>query len=346
MPFWSEKFDNEDEDLKQLIATISYQIPEYLSSELKAFLSFLFKYESERPDMEAILSHPWVLQDGPVTRVPPFRTSIDNVSISKSVLGLSETPAGNRIYSFNVLNVNSPHASSAHLTKSRDFHDEQLLSPDVFFGPGRSGAVKLKSTIGGSSAMLASNASPPTSPPGSRHGSQYLSPSASIERKSTFSNAFLQVPQNSAMASRSNNLNDVNQSQNSILLECSSSPIITDAEINAWHEIHHPAKQVRTMKWTLGKMKTEIPAPSLFMHLHKTLETLKAAHEDWSLTFERDKDLYLFRCTVKRGEEEVLEFEAEVCKALGTHSHVLRIERVEGDKKWFEEVRKEIKSTL
>lgn len=101
-------------------------------------------------------------------------------------------------------------------------------------------------------------------------------------------------------------------------------------EITNWHRMHRPAKTVRHMPISFrhGATSSVLDAPTMFLHLHEALVKLKS-NSSYPLTFEREGDLYLFKCADTH-EGGILILTLEICKIWLLSQFSLKTERVSG----------------
>ncbi|KAH9277159.1 hypothetical protein BASA83_000019 [Batrachochytrium salamandrivorans] len=112
-------------------------------------------------------------------------------------------------------------------------------------------------------------------------------------------------------------------------------------EIEEWHTMHKPPKEVRTMRFSFSKATTsEILSPaSMFQDLHKALIAIGHMYND-QLKFTRTPNYYLFHCEYcdKQYPDMSLEFEIEVCKVWLLNLHGMRMKRLAGNVFLFKEI--------
>ncbi|KAL7747270.1 hypothetical protein RI367_007324 [Sorochytrium milnesiophthora] len=71
----------------------------------------------------------------------------------------------------------------------------------------------------------------------------------------------------------------------------------TPQAISEFHAIHRPAKTIRSLRFSFTMATTSVkPASAIFQDLHRVLILLQ--HQFQTLKFTRDRDLYLFTCTI------------------------------------------------
>ena len=126
--------------------------------------------------------------------------------------------------------------------------------------------------------------------------------------------------------------------------------IVTMEMINNWHQIHKPAKTVRTMRYSFNKSTTSsLYEPArIFQDVHKVLLDIADAGQDiFSLGFKRPTDLYLFECSIiYPNREELLKFDIEVCKVWLLKMHGIRIKRLQGDSFDYKQIHNDIVERL
>jgi serine/threonine protein kinase len=116
-------------------------------------------------------------------------------------------------------------------------------------------------------------------------------------------------------------------------------------ELETWHATHRPPKQIRTMRFPFkkGQFSSTLDPATMFQDLHKALLLIKEHHIFSVLKFKRVPDYYLFECSYDSGDaEQILKFEAEVCKVALLKMHALRLKRIQGDIFDFQKLHKDI----
>ncbi|KAJ3318943.1 hypothetical protein HDV06_006932 [Boothiomyces sp. JEL0866] len=99
-------------------------------------------------------------------------------------------------------------------------------------------------------------------------------------------------------------------------------------EINDWHLIHKPPKEIRTKKVFFKKgLTATLDPPSMFQDLHKALIELKQNFTD--LKFTRVEDYYIFR--VMFNTDNPILVDVELCISWFTNNRGLRIKQVQGE---------------
>ncbi|KAJ3410443.1 Map microtubule affinity-regulating kinase [Chytridiales sp. JEL 0842] len=126
-------------------------------------------------------------------------------------------------------------------------------------------------------------------------------------------------------------------------------------EIEDWHLMHRPPKEIRSARYSFNTHTTSSLSPSaIFQEVHRVLLMLKKSYADEKfLYFERDPDFYQLNCKLKStatspgsgGEEEVV-FEIEVCKIWLLKLHGVRIKRLAGSAFVFKDVYSKIVENL
>lgn len=124
-------------------------------------------------------------------------------------------------------------------------------------------------------------------------------------------------------------------------------PVVTENEIVEWHQIHKPAKEIRTIRWTFNSKTTSSLNPSvLFQHLHKALDDLNEAHYG-NLKYSRVDDYYMMLCSYSiPNRNETVSFELEVCKVWLLKVHGVKIKRISGDPLIFKDLYTELVELL
>jgi serine/threonine protein kinase len=116
-------------------------------------------------------------------------------------------------------------------------------------------------------------------------------------------------------------------------------------ELETWHSIHRPPKQIRTMRFPFkkGQFSANLDPATMFQDLHKALLLIKENHIFSVLKFKRVPDYYLFECSYESGDsEKAVKFEAEICKVALLKMNALRIKRIQGDIFDFQKLHKDI----
>ncbi|KAJ3205290.1 Map microtubule affinity-regulating kinase [Dinochytrium kinnereticum] len=89
-------------------------------------------------------------------------------------------------------------------------------------------------------------------------------------------------------------------------------------EIEEWHLIHRPPKEVRTVRYSFNpSLTSHLPPSQVFQDVHRVLVLLQK-HYDNKLSFIRNEDYYLLRCKIADGGGdggETVEFEVEDCES-------------------------------
>lgn len=126
--------------------------------------------------------------------------------------------------------------------------------------------------------------------------------------------------------------------------------IVTMEMINNWHQIHKPAKTVRTMRYSFNKSTTSsLYEPArIFQDVHKVLLDIADAGQDlFLLAFQRPTNFYLFECSIiYPNREESLKFDIEVCKVWLLKMHGIRIKRLQGDSFDYKQIHNDIVERL
>ena len=121
-------------------------------------------------------------------------------------------------------------------------------------------------------------------------------------------------------------------------------------EIQEWHELHLPAKVVRSMRFSFNTATSSTLEPSvIFKRLHRVLILLSKRYEGAFMYQRPDPGYYLLTCRLhnRRNESEgPLIFEVEVCKVWLLKLHGLRIKRMGGNPLLFKEIYGFIESEL
>ncbi|KAJ1564958.1 Serine/threonine-protein kinase par-1 [Nowakowskiella sp. JEL0078] len=107
---------------------------------------------------------------------------------------------------------------------------------------------------------------------------------------------------------------------------------ITTEEIEKWHLLHKPPKQIRTVRFNFNSNTTSSAAPFLvFQEVTRALMCIQKMHDN-NLKFTRPNDLYLLACSLNSTvAEDRIEFEVEVCKLWLMKVHGVRIKRISGN---------------
>ncbi|KAJ3009704.1 UNVERIFIED_CONTAM: Serine/threonine-protein kinase par-1 [Siphonaria sp. JEL0065] len=105
--------------------------------------------------------------------------------------------------------------------------------------------------------------------------------------------------------------------------------IVSDNEIEKWHEFNKPPKEIRTARYSFNPKTTSTLSPSyIFQDVHRVLVSMQKLI-DGTLKFKRKQDLYLIQCHMSADGDEV-EFDVEVCKVWLLNLHGVRIKKQGG----------------
>jgi serine/threonine protein kinase len=118
-------------------------------------------------------------------------------------------------------------------------------------------------------------------------------------------------------------------------------------EIEEWHLMHRPPKEIRSARYSFNPQTTSSLSPSaIFQEVHRVLLLLRKHYDD-KLAFERLDDYYQLNCKLKQGNtDDDVEFEIEVCKIWLLKLHGVRIKRLGGSAFVFKDVYSKIVENL
>ncbi|KAJ3321715.1 MAP microtubule affinity-regulating kinase 1 [Blyttiomyces sp. JEL0837] len=110
-------------------------------------------------------------------------------------------------------------------------------------------------------------------------------------------------------------------------------------EIEDWHKLHRPPKEIRSVRFAFNPRLTSQQAPStVFQEVHRVLVILQKQF-DQRLVFSRPDDHYLLLCKLKtENQDDDVEFEVEVCKIWLLKLHGVRIKRLGGNAFVFKDI--------
>jgi serine/threonine protein kinase len=125
------------------------------------------------------------------------------------------------------------------------------------------------------------------------------------------------------------------------------------AEMEKWHKIHRPPKEIRMVRLPLTpKIVSSTDAAVMFQDLHSSLIRLSLAH---NITFEREPSYYMFKVTyiptpkelesVNSDSMDVL-FEAEICRVSLLKIHALKTKRIFGDAFLYQHINDELMNEI
>ncbi|KAI8799601.1 KA1 domain/Ssp2 C-terminal domain-containing protein [Cladochytrium replicatum] len=108
---------------------------------------------------------------------------------------------------------------------------------------------------------------------------------------------------------------------------------ITKNELENWHSLHRPPKQIRSVRFAYNSTTTSSAPPSqIFMSVHQALVLIQKREPSNRLTFTRVPDLYMLNCEyVPVNADDRIEFEIEVCKLWLLKLHGIRVKRLSGN---------------
>ncbi|KAJ3065468.1 MAP/microtubule affinity-regulating kinase 3 [Podochytrium sp. JEL0797] len=112
--------------------------------------------------------------------------------------------------------------------------------------------------------------------------------------------------------------------------------IISDQELEKWHEFNKPPKEIRNARYSFNPKLTSTLSPSyIFQDVHRVLVSMQKII-DGQMQFKRKPEHYLIQCYMSADGEEV-EFDVEVCKIWLLNLHGLRIKKQGGSALKFKE---------
>ncbi|ORY35255.1 kinase-like protein [Rhizoclosmatium globosum] len=121
--------------------------------------------------------------------------------------------------------------------------------------------------------------------------------------------------------------------------------ILSDQEIEKWHEFNKPPKEIRTARYSFNPKTTSTLSPSyIFQDVHRVLVSMQKLI-DGTLQFKRKPEYYLIQCHMSADGEEV-EFDVEVCKVWLLNLHGVRIKKQGGSAIKFKDAYSMIVDTL
>ncbi|KAJ3191311.1 Map microtubule affinity-regulating kinase [Irineochytrium annulatum] len=118
-------------------------------------------------------------------------------------------------------------------------------------------------------------------------------------------------------------------------------------EIEGWHEMHYPPKEIRAVRYSFNPSLTSTLPPSvIFQDVHRVLILLQRLYDD-RLQFKRETDYYLLKCRVREpNQDNDVDFEVEVCKIWLLKLHGVRIKRISGSALVFKDIYSNICDSL
>jgi hypothetical protein len=119
-------------------------------------------------------------------------------------------------------------------------------------------------------------------------------------------------------------------------------------EIDYFHAIHSPPKEIRTVRFKMSpKTVSSLPPSDIWAELHRCLLDLKKRTYGSRLFFERKSSFYAFHVVVEAaGDFEKVEFETEVCKVWLLKVHGVKIKRLSGSAYSFKEMYRTLTTML
>ncbi|KAJ3079343.1 Serine/threonine-protein kinase par-1 [Quaeritorhiza haematococci] len=129
----------------------------------------------------------------------------------------------------------------------------------------------------------------------------------------------------------------------------------SEKEIEDWHLMHKPAKEIRTVRFSFNASTTSSQPPNIiFREIHEALTLIKTEHQSMrpgnELAIAREvQDYYMLTCRYVDGadSERNVEFEIEVCKVwLLNKLYGIRIKRLSGNPFMFKELYQKIVDML
>ncbi|KAJ3215709.1 MAP microtubule affinity-regulating kinase 1 [Dinochytrium kinnereticum] len=110
-------------------------------------------------------------------------------------------------------------------------------------------------------------------------------------------------------------------------------------EIEDWHLMHRPAKEIRAVRYNFSSKTTSTLNPAaIFQEVHRVLLILQRQYDN-RIGFSRVDDFYQLNCRLAEpNSENDVEFEVEVCKIWLLKVHGIRIKRLSGSAFVFRDI--------
>ncbi|KAJ3111566.1 MAP/microtubule affinity-regulating kinase 3 [Phlyctochytrium bullatum] len=134
----------------------------------------------------------------------------------------------------------------------------------------------------------------------------------------------------------------VNESMGSTLHDKSTPQgdlIPSKQEIEEWHLMHRPAREIRSVRYNFSSKTTSTLNPAaIFQEVHRVLLLLQRQFDN-RISFQRTDDFYQLTCKLSEpNPENNVEFEIEVCKIWLLKVHGVRIKRLSGSAFVFKDI--------
>ncbi|KAJ3347403.1 Map microtubule affinity-regulating kinase [Entophlyctis luteolus] len=114
--------------------------------------------------------------------------------------------------------------------------------------------------------------------------------------------------------------------------------ILSEQEIEKWHEFHKPPKEIRSVRYSFNPKTTSTLAPNyIFQDIHRVLVLLQRSFPG-TMIFSRVPAYYIVNCKMNYTDtEEEVAFDVEVCKMWLLNLHGVRIKKQGGSALRFKE---------
>ncbi|KAJ3100257.1 Map microtubule affinity-regulating kinase [Phlyctochytrium planicorne] len=102
-------------------------------------------------------------------------------------------------------------------------------------------------------------------------------------------------------------------------------------EIEDWHMMHRPAREIRAVRYNFSSKTTSSLNPAaIFQEVHRVLLLVQRLYDN-RISFNRVEDYYMFHCKLSEpNPDHNVEFEIEVCKIWLLKVHGIRMKRLTG----------------